>query len=1763
MRRGDLIAERFEIELLAGTGGMGEVYRAFDHVTREVVALKLLVGTEEARFELEARVLSSLRHPGVVRYVAHGATDDGDRYLAMEWLDGEDLGTRLLRGTLSVEESVTLGSRIAEALAATHAEGVVHRDIKPENLFLVNREIERVKLLDFGIVRVGLPRDTQSGMVLGTLGYMAPEQARGSLSIDSRADVFALGSVLYECLTGTQAFASEDLMALLVKIVIDEVPRVSERGVEVPQALDDLVAAMLSKDPDLRPRDGAAVAAQLAATGLIEGPRSRAMPQSRLTQGEQRLLSVVLVTDALDLDADPTLQEVEVTERIAVLRQVVEGLRGRLEALADGSLAVTLLGTGIATDQAARAAQCALSLRILLRDKPMALATGWGEVTGKLPVGEVVDRAARMLRRARALEEMQHGGGDEGAARHDESQQVPARPIAIDEVTAGLLDMRFEVTKGIRGLELRGDRPLVEGSRTLLGKPIVCVGRERELATLDAIFVQCSSESVSRVVLLTSPAGLGKTRVGYEFVQALRRTNPDVEVWFGRGDPIREGSAFSLLSHAIRHAAGLVDGEPLPVRQQKLRARVARWVPESERVRVTEFLGELVGAPFPDEESVQLRAARREPTLMGDQLRRAWEDFARYECETHPVVLVLEDLHWGDLPTVKLVDAALRTLRHLPMMVLAIGRPEVHELFPKLWVERGVQELRLGELTPKASEKLVRQALGENVSPKMVQRLVEQADGHAFYLEELIRAVAGGDRDALPSTVIAMVQARLDELDPDARRVLRAASVFGQTFWKGGVTALLGGAQVEWRLARLTEQEVISLRAGLRFTGEEEFTFRHAMMREAAYATLTDEDRRLGHRLAGEWLARAGETDAMVLAGHFEKGKELARAIGWYRRAAEQAYEGNDLDALLARAARGVACGAHGEDLGALRLLQAEAHRWRGEPTEAEQRSSEAMERLREGTALWYGAAREVIFASSVIGRIDRLLEVIHLVQAQPLDEAVAGARLAALGFAYDQLIAAGRHDLAAELYAPIDALVGLDAARDPAAQAVIHDVRANHALHAGDPSTFFELMEASFVSSVQAGDLRSACVRRMKIGCAKALVGVYDESERMLRESIAGADQMGLHALSLLADHHLGLVLARQGRLDEARSIEAGAMLMFSTQSSARREGNARVYLAMILLLLGEEGSAELQARTAVELLAKTPTRRAVALATLAEVLIVSRRPGDALAAATEAVGLLAPAGVLDEGESQVRLVHAEALAATGDHAGARVAIGAARERLLARAAVIHDRPLRDGFLTRIPENARTIDLAQLWLDQASAAGPIPPTSSERRSVRPPAQSIRKPPEPEAQRCLQAAEEALARGNTEAAFAHAEQGMTHIARGEVRAQLHAVMARAYGWRNVWTPAKRWAEEGMSQAKPASRGWCAALSAKALACSQLGNTDELVSAAAALHDLAPAEDAAAALAITHAVLSMALGTVGEKSLAEDCAERMERLGAPSAGRDLLLRGWMNRARAARARAGEEDPWTALRLDMAAQESFDEAGDASEAALSLALLGIDCWLLGAYERSATALRGALDSSGQRGYLTALTTIYLAWTLADDGKLAQAGGAIIMGFNAERSRGNPSLKAAASCAFAEILRRRGNLEGAEHEAQAALALSGIAPLERTTTLATLASIRLSQGRLAEGLDLARKARAEREALRAVGFKDAFVRLVHIEALIANDDLSGVRMPLSRARNRLLVRAAKIGDPTLRESFLERVPENARTVTLAQQILGAPDGTSRRRD
>jgi len=259
---------RYKILGELGRGAMGVVYRASDPALDRIVALKTILLSDdvdnrkeyEKRFALEARAAGKLNHPNIVTTFDFG--EEGDlAYLAMELLEGTDLRTRLKKGALPSAEAVEIAVQVADGLAFAHERGVVHRDIKPANIMLLERG--DAKIMDFGIARMRSDDfKTSTGMVLGTPRFMSPEQITGA-AIDQRSDLFSLGVVLYEMLTGQMLFAGADSPQIAHNVTNLEPEPPSRRNPQVTSLLDFVVARALKKDPAVRYQDAYELAADL------------------------------------------------------------------------------------------------------------------------------------------------------------------------------------------------------------------------------------------------------------------------------------------------------------------------------------------------------------------------------------------------------------------------------------------------------------------------------------------------------------------------------------------------------------------------------------------------------------------------------------------------------------------------------------------------------------------------------------------------------------------------------------------------------------------------------------------------------------------------------------------------------------------------------------------------------------------------------------------------------------------------------------------------------------------------------------------------------------------------------------------------------------------------------------------------------------------------------------------------------------------------------------------------------------------------------------------------------------------------------------------------------------------------------------------------------------------------------------------------------------------------------------------------------------
>jgi serine/threonine-protein kinase len=259
---------RYKVLSELGRGAMGVVYKAQDPALDRVVALKTILLNEDSgarrdyqkRFSLEARAAGKLTHPNIVTTYDFG--EDGDlAYLAMELLEGTDLRERMSDGALPVAEAVGIAIQVADGLGFAHERGVVHRDVKPANIMLLERG--DVKIMDFGIARMrSADQMTSTGIVVGTPRFMSPEQVSGQ-PVDQRSDLFSLGVVLYEMLTGVAPFSGDDTPQIAHKITRLEPEPPSHKNPEVTSMLDFVVARALKKDPEVRYQDAYELAADL------------------------------------------------------------------------------------------------------------------------------------------------------------------------------------------------------------------------------------------------------------------------------------------------------------------------------------------------------------------------------------------------------------------------------------------------------------------------------------------------------------------------------------------------------------------------------------------------------------------------------------------------------------------------------------------------------------------------------------------------------------------------------------------------------------------------------------------------------------------------------------------------------------------------------------------------------------------------------------------------------------------------------------------------------------------------------------------------------------------------------------------------------------------------------------------------------------------------------------------------------------------------------------------------------------------------------------------------------------------------------------------------------------------------------------------------------------------------------------------------------------------------------------------------------------
>ncbi len=1243
---------------------MGAVYRATDTATNEQVAVKVLLdaGAPAAleRFALEAKSLAKLNHPGIVGFRSTGRMVSGEAFLVMEWLEGQDLATRLEKRGVTPIEAAQIVRCAAEALSVAHEFGLVHRDVKPQNLFLVGGRADRVKVLDFGIARsrATLGTLTNPGTAMGTPAYMAPEQALADRGVDARADIFSLGCVLFECLVGSPPFVGDSVVACLANVLLTEPPRLSAVAIGIPPALDDLCLRMMAKEPSQRLESAALVAKALTAIeptleSIVVGS---SVSGRKLSHAEKRVATILVARAAPQsptLARDQTLTLSTVLRDLEQQRDVLERYGGRVSTLADGTVIGLFSGAESPSDLARLAAGSALLLRNLSSDRAYAIATDLATLSGNTATGAAVSRAFGLAT-------------SEGKIR-------------LDVTTRGLLGATHVIRGAAGGTELVSSTDERQSTR----EHVVLHGRSREFKLVESAIVTIAEDAQARVMLVVGVAGLGKSTL----VEAALR-EAEKRIFFRHvtafADPIEVEVPLAVLTHLMRSLFGIQREEPPPAARKKLQSSLRAHVGERSTMRVP-FLEHALG--IAQEGNVEVAEALRDPRVFGERVVGDVVQVANHLATSGPLVFVVEDLHACDAASLRAFERLVGELAELPFLLIGLARPELDQLYPRAFGERALERLHLLPLSRKAAAAFIRAHASPEVAidePK-VERLVEHAAGNPLFLLELLRSLEHGQSDA-PATIVALLQERLSRLEASARRVLRAASVFGNVFWRSAALALVGEEDAHdgarW-LDELARKDFIHETEAPRLGGDLEFAFKHSLVRDAVYATLTDADAVVAHNLAARWLASRRDVEPIVIAKHYEQANRAALAAPYWAKAASIALERGEMALALSHVARVDALTERGEtDMVALDITAAQALFWTGETHAANARASATVDRARVGSSDWLAILAIQLKVLSM-EEPEQLVSVLEELLSRLERDPSLPRPTAAVAEVVAGLLRLGKVDLARRT-------LGVLSQGDDGPLHTAHRLRAESWIQmcAGDLGACIDLDRRSAAAYEAAGALAEASLARCATAFGYLSIGQYARARDLYQAETTRCRRSDRAFVLFTALHNLGFAHMRLGDLDRAVELQDEALRLIES-----RRPTARLYSHLYLgLAYAQRGEVENAMNVLGPLLdePKPSTCRCLAFALRARIELTFGRLNESLEYARRAeqdreeLG-----GSLEESDSAVCVALARALEATGATDAAQEKWTRARARLLERANRISDPEMRKSYLENIPEHA------------------------------------------------------------------------------------------------------------------------------------------------------------------------------------------------------------------------------------------------------------------------------------------------------------------------------------------------------------------------------------------------------------------------------------------------------------------------------------------
>jgi serine/threonine protein kinase/predicted ATPase len=825
--------------------------------------------------------------------------------------------------------------------------------------------------------------NTQPGMVMGTFAYMSPEQSRG-LEVDARTDIWSLGVVLYEMLAGRVPFKGPTNSDVMVSVLNREPPPLAQYLPGIQPELERIVMKALAKDREERYQTAKDLLIDLrrlkqrmefeaemgrsshaetieetqqpgstpATTGGAHAPASHpgAEQLKQVTVLFANFQSLTALTETLDAE--------EVSDIMRELWNRVDTIIMDQGGTVDSHLGNQLMavwGVHVAhEDDPEHAVRAALAMQrevgeFVRTNLPNSVEDGKPvEQVGFIKQGGTVEHdeivAGPLMRVGINTGPVLLGalgmGGEftvTGAAVNIAQrleQAAPAGSILISHDTyrhvLGLFDVQeLELTNvvgraepartyAVQGAKSRAFRLRTRGVE---GIETQMVGRQAELHGLRDALQTVIEDREPQVITIIGDAGLGKSRLLYEFSNEVELLPERICVFNGRASQWTRGLSYSLVRDVFSFRFGIQESDTTAIARGKLERGITEFFGGGEEARMrAHFIGHLTGLDFSG--SPYLAGILKDAKQVRGRAFHYASQFFQSIARTSPTLIYLEDLHWADDGSLDFVDHLSRTCGNVPLLVLCFARPDLLERRPAWGEGLSVHSrLNLQPLTRRESRQLVEEILryAQSIPHALRELVVSAAEGNPFYVEELIKMLIdqkvilpAADHwrvDAsrlievrVPPTLTGVLQARLDSLSAWEKTVLQRASVIGREFWDGALERFAqsasergetGEGETTVALEVLRRKELIYRRESSAFVGTREYIFKHALLRSVTYENVLKRDRRKLHREAAQWLIEQSgervEEYVAIIAEHYEWAREIALAAEWYGRAGGQA----------------------------------------------------------------------------------------------------------------------------------------------------------------------------------------------------------------------------------------------------------------------------------------------------------------------------------------------------------------------------------------------------------------------------------------------------------------------------------------------------------------------------------------------------------------------------------------------------------------------------------------------------------------------------------------------------------------------------------------------------------------------------------------------------------------------------------------------------------------------------------------------------------